>query len=127
LIPKLAFVSRRKVNCTGYQITVKEPGIGRLDRRILARIVFLKIILECDRVDVQDGSLGCLSLALDLHEGADPRLYLAVLRSYRLTVGCDPTVEPVISSYPMVGFVRLSALDRLLPSGLSPRRVVRMN
>ena len=48
LIPKLAFVSRRKVNCTGYQIAVKETHIGRLDRRFLARIVFLKILLECD-------------------------------------------------------------------------------
>ena len=49
-----------KSNCTGYQITVKEARIGRLDRRILARIIFLKIILECDRVDVPDGSLGCV-------------------------------------------------------------------
>src|ERR1700719_1468106 len=66
LIAKLTFVSRGKVNCTGDQITVKEAGIGRLDPHFLVRIVFPKIILECDRVDVPDGSLGCLSLALDL-------------------------------------------------------------
>ena len=40
LIPKLAFASRRKVNCTGDQITVEEARIGRLDRRILVRVVY---------------------------------------------------------------------------------------
>src|ERR1700722_6363913 len=57
-IPKLAFESRRKVNYTGDQITVKEASIGGLDRRILVRFFLLKSILECDRVDVQDGILG---------------------------------------------------------------------
>src|ERR1700675_2728571 len=80
LIPKLPFVSGRKMNCPGDQITIKEARIGRLDRWILERIIFLKIILQCDRVDVPDGSLGWLSLGMALHEGANPRLYSTVLR-----------------------------------------------